>query len=166
MKGIEYVPIGLIHTPFKEARGTPIQPAGAKGIAGTVEVFEPFRDGLKDLAGFSHVVLLYHFHRTQGYKLHVVPYMDTVERGLFATRAPRRPNPIGLSVVRLRSIESGTLHVENADMLDGSPLLDIKPYVPEFDTQTDFRSGWLEEPRKSVSEQRADNRFAQGQSEG
>ena len=106
------------------------------------------------------VVLLYHLHRSEGYKLRVVPFMDTVERGLFATRAPKRPNPIGLSVVQLDRIEDAVLHVQNVDILDGTPLLDIKPYVPEFDSPAEFRAGWLEEARKTVSDRRADDRFS------
>jgi tRNA-Thr(GGU) m(6)t(6)A37 methyltransferase TsaA len=124
-----------------------------------VEVFEEFRAGLKDLDGFSHIVLLYVFHRSEGFALHVVPFMDTQPRGLFATRAPKRPNPIGLSVVRLDRIEGGTLYVQNVDMLDGTPLLDIKPYVPEFDSPAHIRTGWLEEARKTVGRRQSDDRF-------
>lgn len=156
---IQLKPIGVIHTPFKELKGMPIQPAGAAGVEGTVEVFEEYRAGLKDLDGFSHVILLYHFHRSEGFKLEVVPFMDTVPRGLFSTRAPRRPNPIGLSVVQLDRIENGVLHVRNVDILDGTPLLDIKPYVPEFDGPQNTRTGWLEEARKTVTKRRADDRF-------
>jgi tRNA-Thr(GGU) m(6)t(6)A37 methyltransferase TsaA len=137
----------------------PIQPAGAAGVKGTVEVFEEFQDGLQDLDGFSHVVLLYLFHRSEGYNLKVVPFMDTNPRGLFATRAPKRPNPIGLSVVRLDKIENGVLHIRNVDMLDGTPLLDIKPYVPEFDSQADVRTGWLAQARKMVGKRKSDDRF-------
>ena len=122
-------------------------------------MFDEFRAGLGDLDGFSHIVLLYHFHRSSGFDLEVVPFMDTRSRGLFATRAPRRPNPIGLSVVRLVRIEDGVLHVENVDILDGTPLLDIKPYVPEFDAPTPVSTGWLEQAGKTVSRRRADNRF-------
>ena len=156
---IEYTPIGIIHSPFKELENMPIQPAGAKGIQGMIEIFKDYRDGLKDLEGFSHIILLYHFHRSQGFKLHVVPFMDTELRGLFATRAPRRPNPIGLSVVELDKIENGVLYIRNMDILDGTPLLDIKPYVPEFDTPTDIRLGWLEQVRKTVSHRKSDDRF-------
>ena len=137
----------------------PIQPAGGDGVEGTVEVFEQYRAGLKDLDGFSHIVLLCHFHRSQGFSLHVVPYMDSKVRGVFATRAPKRPNPIGLSVVQLDRIEDGVLHIRNLDILDGTPLLDIKPYVPEFDSPVEVRTGWLEEARKTVSKQTSDNRF-------
>ncbi len=157
---IEFNPIGVIHTPYTEPKGMPIQPAGAAGVQGTVEVFEAYRGGLADLDGFSHIVLLYHFHKSDGYKLRVVPFMDTVERGLFATRAPKRPNAIGLSVVQLDRIENGVLHVQNVDIVDGTPLLDIKPYVPEFDSPAEIRTGWLDEARKTVSDRCADERFA------
>ncbi|MFO7555130.1 MAG: tRNA (N6-threonylcarbamoyladenosine(37)-N6)-methyltransferase TrmO [Desulfobacterales bacterium] len=156
---IEYQPIGVIHSPFKKIEGMPIQPVGAAGVMGTVEVFEAYRAGLKDLDGFSHILLLYHFHRVQGFSLYVVPFMDSKARGLFSTRAPRRPNPIGLSVVRLHGIEEGVLHIENVDVLDGTPLLDIKPYVPEFDPRGEVRTGWLEEAGKIVSSRKSDNRF-------
>lgn len=156
---IEFSPIGVIHSPFMDLTGMPIQPAGAAGVRGTVKVFEEFRAGLKDLDGFSHIILLYHFHRGQGFKLHVVPFMDSQPRGLFATRAPKRPNPIGLSVVRLCGIEDTVLQIENVDVLDGTPLLDIKPYVPEFDAQTEVQIGWLEEVRRNVSDRKSDDRF-------
>jgi tRNA-Thr(GGU) m(6)t(6)A37 methyltransferase TsaA len=156
---IEYASIGIIHSPFTEPEGMPVQPAGAKGVKGAVEVFEAFQGGLKDLDGFSHVVLLYHFHRSRGFSLHVVPFMDSKPRGLFATRAPKRPNPIGLSVVRLEKIEDGVLHIRNVDILDGTPLLDIKPYVPKFDALKKVRTGWLQKAGKTVSGRRSDHRF-------
>ncbi|MBU1699009.1 MAG: tRNA (N6-threonylcarbamoyladenosine(37)-N6)-methyltransferase TrmO [Candidatus Eisenbacteria bacterium] len=155
----ELKPIGTIHSPFKELNGMPIQPAGAAGVKGTVDIFEEYRAGLKDLDGFSHIILLYQFHRSQGFNLQVVPFMDSEPRGLFATRAPRRPNPIGLSVVQLDKIENGLLQIQNVDILDGTPLLDIKPYVPEFEAQVKVRTGWLETARKTVSHRRADDRF-------
>ena len=156
---IEFKPIGIIHTPFTTLENMPIQPAGAAGVQGTVEIFEEYLAGLKDLDRFSHIILLYHFHRSQGFRLQVVPFMDTKPRGVFATRAPKRPNPIGLSIVALDGIEGGILHVQNVDMLDGTPLLDIKPFVPEFDSQTDIRTGWLEEARKTVATRSSDDRF-------
>jgi tRNA-Thr(GGU) m(6)t(6)A37 methyltransferase TsaA len=156
---IEMNPIGVIHTPFKQLEGMPIQPAGAIGVKGVVEVFEEFRAGLKDLDGFSHIILLYIFHRCQGFKLEVIPFMDAQPRGLFATRAPNRPNPIGLSTVQLDRIENGNLEVQNVDILDGAPLLDIKPYVPEFDSHAQIRTGWLEQARKTVDNRKSDNRF-------
>ena len=156
---IDFAPIGVIHSPFSEPEGMPIQPPGAAGIQGTVEVFEDFRKGLKDLDGFSHIILLYFFHRSQGFRLRIVPFMDREPRGLFATRAPKRPNPIGLSVVQLDRIEDGVLHIQNVDILDGTPLLDIKPYVPEFDAQGKVRTGWLEKAKKTVSSRKSDARF-------
>lgn len=156
---IEFTPIGIVHSPFKELEDMPIQPAGAKGVKGTVEVFEDFQPGLQDLDGFSHIILLYCFHRSQGYKLKVIPFLDSVHRGLFATRAPNRPNPIGLSVVRLDSIEEGLLHIRNIDILDNTPLLDIKPYVPEFDVQENVRTGWLEKISQKAAYRKSDDRF-------
>jgi tRNA-Thr(GGU) m(6)t(6)A37 methyltransferase TsaA len=156
---LELKPIGIVHTPFTKTEGMPIQPAGAAGVHGTVEVFEKYRAGLKDLDGFSHIILLYYFHRSQGFDLHVVPFMDEKPRGLFATRAPKRPNPIGLSVVQLDKIDKGTLYIQNVDILDGTPLIDIKPYIPEFDRHTYIRTGWLEQARKTVKDRKADDRF-------
>ena len=156
---IRFRPIGVIHTPFTEPQGMPIQPAGGAGVEGVVEVHEEYRAALKDLDGFSHLILLYHFHRSPGFKPHVVPFMDTEPRGLFATRAPSRPNPLGLSVVRLNRIENGVLSIENVDIIDGTPLLDIKPYVPAFDEQVDVRTGWLEQAGESVSRRESDDRF-------
>ena len=156
---ISYRPIGTIHSPFTNIEGMPIQPTGASGIQGTVEVFPEFVEGLKDLEGFSHVILLYHFHRVEGAKLVVTPFMDFQPHGVFATRAPKRPNPIGLSIVRLLRIEQNILHIENVDILDGTPVLDIKPYVPEFDQPPADRVGWLEQPKGKVQSKRSDGRF-------
>jgi tRNA-Thr(GGU) m(6)t(6)A37 methyltransferase TsaA len=156
---IEYRPIGVVHSPFTELKGMPIQPSRAKDIAGTVEVFPEFQEGLKDLIGFSHIVLLYHFHMVTGYTLQVVPFLDSELRGLFATRAPKRPNPIGLSVVRLEGIQAGVLSVLDLDILEGTPVLDIKPYVTEFDGRTDVRIGWLEAARIEEREALSDDRF-------
>jgi len=159
IENIVYRPIGIIHTPFKEVENMPIQPSGAAGIHGTVELFPEFTEGLKDLDGFSHLILLYHFHQSRGHKLIVTPFLDSEPRGVFATRAPKRPNPIGLSIVRLVRIRGSTLDIENVDILDGTPLLDVKPYVPEFDYQEDCRIGWLEQVRGMVRERRSDDRF-------
>ncbi|MGD9137700.1 MAG: tRNA (N6-threonylcarbamoyladenosine(37)-N6)-methyltransferase TrmO [Desulfobacterales bacterium] len=156
---IELKPIGVIHTPFTVLEGMPIQPAGAAGIRGTVEVFDEYHAGLKDLDGFSHIILLYHFHRSHGFKLHVVPFLDTKPRGLFATRAPKRPNPIGISVVQLDKVETGVLHIKNVDIVDGTPLIDIKPYVQEFDSPQEIRTGWLDKAKKKVSGRKSDERF-------
>ncbi|MEZ5358092.1 MAG: tRNA (N6-threonylcarbamoyladenosine(37)-N6)-methyltransferase TrmO [Candidatus Zixiibacteriota bacterium] len=160
MESIFYRPIGILHTPFPEPKGVPIQPNRGKGIKGTVEVFDEFVEGLADLNGFSHIILLTHLHRSTEYKLKVVPFLDEVERGVFATRAPRRPNPIGLSVVQLISIERNILHIEDIDIVDGTPLLDIKPYVSSFDKETEYRTGWLEKKTGPDSEhKKADGRF-------
>ena len=156
---INYQPIGIIHTPYKTREGMPIQPAGAKGIKGTVEIFSEFQEGLKDIEGFSYIFLLFHFHQVSGSKLTVIPFLDTQPRGVFATRAPTRPNPIGISIVRLKHREGNILHIENVDILDGTPLLDIKPYVAKFDRYPAERSGWLENAKEKVSEKKSDDRF-------
>ena len=137
----------------------PIQPKGAVGVNGTVELFQEFRTGLKDIDGFSHIILLYLFHRSQGFNLQVIPFMDTTSRGVFATRAPRRPNPIGMSVVQLDRMENGILHIRNVDILDGTPLLDIKPFVPEFDCPREVRTGWVANSKDEVSAKKSDDRF-------
>lgn len=153
-------PIGTIHSPYSEREGMPIQPKGAEAVPGTVELLPEFEEGLKDLDGFSHVILLYHFHRSEGYSLTVTPFMDTEKRGLFSTRAPKRPNPIGLSIVRLVAVQNSTLHIMGVDVLDGTPLLDIKPYAPAFDLPSgEIRSGWLEKKEGDVTGKRADGRF-------
>ena len=156
---IKFDPIGVIHTPFKNLEGMPIQPSGAAGMKGVVELFEEYRPGLKDLEGFSHVILIYLFHDSSGFDLQVVPFLDSQTRGLFATRAPKRPNPIGISVVQLDRVENGMLHVQNVDILDNTPLLDIKPYVPEFDAPENVRIGWLEKAKKDAYTKRSDDRF-------
>lgn len=156
---ISYKPIGTIHSPFGGIEQVPIQPAAASGIRGTVEVFPEFAAGLQDLNGFSHIILLYHFHRVTQVKLTVVPFLDDEPHGVFATRAPSRPNPIGLSVVRLLGIEGNVLTIENVDIIDGTPLLDMKPYVPAFDLDEVERTGWLEANGKRLKEKRSDDRF-------
>lgn len=159
MQEIQYRPIGIIHSPFKRPHGVPIQPKAAERVKGTVEVFDEFKEGLADLDGFSHVILIYHFHLSEGYTLKVKPFLDDVLRGLFATRAPRRPNPIGVSVVPLVRIDGATLHVSNLDIIDGTPLLDIKPYVPEFDREVDIRVGWLTGKSRRAKDTFSDDRF-------
>ncbi|MBW1646333.1 MAG: tRNA (N6-threonylcarbamoyladenosine(37)-N6)-methyltransferase TrmO [Deltaproteobacteria bacterium] len=156
---MEYQPIGIIHSPFQEPAGMPIQPAAAGDTEGKVEIFPEFSAGLKDLEGFSHLILIYHFHRSQGYRLQVVPFLDTEPRGVFATRAPKRPNPIGISVVRLQGVDGRTLAVSSVDILDGTPLLDIKPYVPDFAPGGEVRIGWLEKNRRTIRQRQADDRF-------
>ena len=126
---ISYRPIGVIHSPFQTIEGMPIQPAGAAGVQGSVEVWPEFAAGLQDLEGFSHIILLYHFHRVKEARLIVTPFMDTQPRGVFATRAPKRPNPIGVTVAELLTVENNVLHVRGLDALNGTPVLDLKPYL-------------------------------------
>jgi tRNA (adenine37-N6)-methyltransferase len=159
MPGLTCFPIGVIRSPFEEITGMPIQARGAEGVPGRVELDEELVGGLKDLQGFSHIVLIYHFHLSEGYSLEVKPFLDDRPHGVFATRAPRRPNPIGISVVRLVRVEGHVLHIEDVDVVDGTPLLDIKPYVPEFDVRRAERIGWLEGKAGRVKETRADERF-------
>ena len=161
MKEIVYEPIGTIHTPFEKLEGMPVQPSGAKGIEGWVEVDPRYEEALSDLDGFSHIFLIYHLHESSGYSLRVVPCLDTVKSGLFSTRAPRRPNAIGISVVRLKRVDGNRVYVMDVDMLDGTPLLDIKPCVREFDISEDIKIGWLEGKARRASNQKSDNRFSE-----
>jgi len=160
MESIILKPIGVIHSPFTDPKSMPIQPVSQNSAAGRIEVFPEFTAGLKDVEGFSHVLLLYHFHRSRAYSLVVTPFLDTEPRGLFATRAPNRPNPIGISLVRLVRIEGPRLHVENIDVIDGTPLLDIKPHVPDFDCAPGARIGWLEKAAAEMRKKVADDRFS------
>lgn len=155
---LELQPIGTVHSPFPEPVGVPIQPSRAEGAGGTVELLPEFQDGLADLDGFSHIVLVTWLHRSVGYRLKTVPFLDTEKRGLFSTRSPRRPNPIGLSVVRLLDVSGCTLKVADLDLVDGTPVLDIKPYIDEFDRRPESRSGWL--GRSKVKRNKADGRFS------
>jgi tRNA-Thr(GGU) m(6)t(6)A37 methyltransferase TsaA len=159
MNEIKYKPIGVIHSPFKEPQGTPIQPQGAKGIDGTVEVFPEYAEGLKDIEGFSHIILIYHFHLSKKSTLKVKPYMDNESHGVFAMRGPSRPNPIGISAVRLLGVEENIVHIQDVDIVDGTPLLDIKPYVPEFDIREVEKTGWLEKNVHKLSRSKDDGRF-------
>ena len=149
-----YQPIGIIRSGHLEADKTPIQPAYAQGCKGRAEIFPEFAEGLRDLEGFSHLYLIYHFHHAGHVKLSVKPFLQDVVRGLFATRAPCRPNPIGLSIVRLVKIEGTTLHLEDVDILDGTPLLDIKPYTAKFDCITTTRNGWQDAVDNGTAMQR------------
>ena len=159
MVQFNYRPIGVIHSPFKDLDGTPIQPIGGMGIQAEVEIFPDYVEGLRDLDGFSHIILLYHCHLSQAYKLTVKPFLDDVQRGLFATRAPARPNPIGMSLVRLTRIENATLFVEDIDIIDQTPLLDIKPFVPDFDVRKAQKTGWLEKKAQNAEKISDDGRF-------
>jgi len=142
---IHYRPIGVIHSAHLEQGKTPIQPVFAQDCNGIVELFPEYETGLSDLEGFSHLILIYHFHRAPAVHLRVKPFLLDVEKGLFATRAPGRPNPIGLSIVKLDRREGCLLHISGVDTLDGTPLLDIKPYVSRFDCKAGVRCGWQED---------------------
>jgi tRNA-Thr(GGU) m(6)t(6)A37 methyltransferase TsaA len=154
-----YTPIGTIHSPYTDIAGMPIQPSGARGVRGTIEIRNDLCEGLLDLDGFSHIILLYALHRCTGYSLTVTPFLDPAPHGVFATRSPKRPNAIGFSVVRLMGVDGCVLTIENVDILDGTPLLDIKPYVPAFDAHTDTRHGWFEHIAKNAETVRSDDRF-------
>jgi tRNA-Thr(GGU) m(6)t(6)A37 methyltransferase TsaA len=160
MREVVYRPIGVVHSPFKAPQDVPIQSVAAKGVIGHVEVSKEYVEGLRDVEGFSHLILIYHFHLAQNYSLLVKPFMDKRLRGVFSTRAPSRPNPIGVSIVRLTSIDDNVLHIQDVDIIDGTPLLDIKPFVPEFDQRTAEKIGWLTEKVDKLHSSRDDGRFA------
>ena len=156
----DFKSIGVVHSPFNVSVGMPIQPVFAEGAEGTVEVLPQYADGLRDLEGFERIWLIYWLHKAPPGPLRVIPFRDTTERGVFATRAPCRPNAIGLSCVCLLAIAGNVLTIGGMDILDGTPLLDIKPYVPKFDAFTNSRAGWCD--RSPVtSRTHADDRFAQ-----
>jgi len=161
VKKIKFEPIGVIHSPFEQPVGTPIQPAGAEKVKGTITVLPKYTQALADLDGFSHILILYHFHLAREFRPTTKPFLDDKPRGLFATRSPNRPNPIGLSVVKLDKIEGSTLYISNVDIVDGTPLLDIKPYVPDFDpaTHNDIRIGWLTGKSPKARTKKSDHRF-------
>jgi tRNA (adenine37-N6)-methyltransferase len=153
-------PIGIIHTPFTDIKDMPIQPFVAEGVKAYIELFPEFVEGLTDLSGFSHISLIYQFHKIKGYNLMVKPFMDNVEHGIFATRSPKRPNAIGLSTVKLLSIEGNIIHIEMVDMLNGTPLIDIKPFYSKFDNRLNTQSGWLENQNNITQKNlRSDERF-------
>jgi tRNA (adenine37-N6)-methyltransferase len=159
LSDIIYHPIGVVHSPFKDLAGMPVQPSGEASAPGSVEIYPEYAPGLKDLEGFSHVILIYHFHRAASWKLSVTPFLGSEPHGIFATRAPTRPNPIGISIVRLANIEGNILNIDQLDILDGTPLLDVKPYVPGFDESVDARIGWLEGVIGKLKKTRSDARF-------
>ena len=152
---IRYRPIGVIHTRFRDKQDAPIQGVFGREAKGEVEVFPQFAAGLKDIEHFSHLVLIYHFHRAEGYDLITKPFLEDKERGIFSVRHFKRPNPIGFSVVKLESVRGNVLTVSEVDILDGTPLLDIKPLVPLFDHRMDAIAGWLENPRLDMSKGKA-----------
>ena len=161
MNPITLSPIGIIHTIYTSKTGVPIQPAYSEPKSkGRVEVFPEFKEGIADLDGFSHIILIYYFHKSSGYALRTKPYLEDIERGVFSTRAPRRPNPIGVSTVPLEKVENNILHVSHVDILDGTPLLDIKPYVPHFDESKEVSIGWLTGRADKIRKHLSDDRFS------
>ncbi|MCK3683442.1 tRNA (N6-threonylcarbamoyladenosine(37)-N6)-methyltransferase TrmO [Maribellus sp. YY47] len=160
LKSVNLTVIGKILTAHDEIANMPIQPNGAEDQVGIAEVYPEFEEGLMDLDGFSHIILLYHFHGQQGYQLVVKPFMDDTEHGVFATRSPKRPGAIGMSVVRLLKTEGNKIYFEGADMLNETPLIDIKPFFRMFDNRPDAVSGWLEgKDEEHIKKVRSDNRF-------
>ena len=160
MKKIEYSPIGIIRTPFRDPEGTPIQASGARGVKGKVEIFPEYLEGLQDLEDFSHIILIYHFHLAKASQLLAKPFLDDEEHGIFAIRGPARPNPIGISTVRLDKIKDNVLSITDVDIVDQTPLLDIKPYVPEFDQREVSKVGWLKMKVDRLPHSIDDGRFA------
>lgn len=155
-------PIGTIKTPFFKLENMPTQPYGAKDTLAKVIVNEDYQEGLKDLDGFSHIYLIYYFHKIKEHKLSVVPFNDkmNMQRGVFSTRTPVRPNKIGLSKVRIESVEGNVITVRGIDILDGTPLLDIKPYIENFDVvYGDVSSGWMTSSKEDIEQKKSDNRF-------
>ncbi|MEA4957889.1 tRNA (adenine(37)-N6)-methyltransferase [bioreactor metagenome] len=161
MNKIEFTPIGTVHSPFDELEGMPIQPIGARGIKGEIHLRDDLIPGLKDLDGFSHLTLVYYLHKVKGYSLEVKPFLDNDHHGVFATRSPRRFNPIGISVVKLDSVKDNIIEISNVDILNGTPLLDIKPYVPQLyeDTCKDLKIGWFEDKHENAENTKSDDRF-------
>ncbi|MFT3753101.1 MAG: tRNA (N6-threonylcarbamoyladenosine(37)-N6)-methyltransferase TrmO [Paludibacter sp.] len=160
MEDLIIKPIGVIHTPHTDVKDMPIQPIAAEGIKGYIELLPEYVNGLKDIESFSHLTLFYHFHKINGYELVVTPFMDTEKRGIFATKAPKRPNAIGLSTVKLIAVEGNILYIEQVDMLDGTPLIDIKPFYPRYDNRENVRIGWLEKNKDlPLDKLRSDERF-------
>lgn len=155
----EITPIGTIHSPHHSIEDMPIQPKGAYDVEGYIIVDEKYIDGLQDIEGFSHIYLLYSFHEVTRTELLVTPFMDNQTRGVFATRSPLRPNHIGISIVKIKRVEGNKVVIEGVDILDGTPLLDIKPYIAKFDTVKESTSGWLQASDEEIRKKRSDNRF-------
>lgn len=156
---IEFESIGTIYTPFESLEKMPIQPTGAEQVEGKIVLKPEYEKGLKDVDGFSHLILIYLFHGSDGFNLEVVPFLDKQKRGLFSTRAPKRPNPVGLSVVKLEQVKGAELFITGIDVLNKTPLIDIKPYVPKFDVRPDAKAGWLEAAQKEAVSRKSDDRF-------
>jgi tRNA-Thr(GGU) m(6)t(6)A37 methyltransferase TsaA len=160
MREVVYKPIGVVHSPFKAPQDVPIQSVAAREVIGYVEVAGEYVEGLRDVEGFSHLILVYHCHLAQKYSLLVRPFLDERLHGVFSTRAPSRPNPVGASIVRLTKKEKNILHIQDVDIIDGTPLLDIKPFVPHFDQRKAAKIGWLTGKVDKMHSSRDDGRFA------
>lgn len=156
---VTVTPIGIVHSEFTSKVGVPIQTASAPQLCAELEVFPAYAAGLRDLEGFEYLILLTHMHQAAGEPLEVVPFLDSAAHGVFATRSPMRPNRIGLSIVRLVSIQGPILHFEGNDMIDGTPILDIKPYVPAFDVRQTDRIGWFAAKLDQLPNKRSDDRM-------
>ncbi len=157
---INFSPIGYFRTPFTEIKGMPIQPLGAADVEGHIAVLPDYMAGLKDLDGFSHLIVLYHLHQITGHDLVVQPFLDIEKHGIFATRSPKRPNPIGLSVMRLLRVSGREIYLQGVDVLDQTPVIDIKPYVADFDQCDADRFGWFEGKSSNARHHQSDERFA------
>ncbi|WP_027182780.1 tRNA (N6-threonylcarbamoyladenosine(37)-N6)-methyltransferase TrmO [Desulfovibrio inopinatus] len=160
---IVFSPIGFVESPHVKLEGMPIQPRGAKGIQGRLILDPELAQGLHDLDGFSHIIVLYYFHKSEGYDLLVKPFLDTATHGVFATRAPRRPNPLGLSILRVIDVTDNIVTVEDIDIHNGTPIIDIKPYVAAFDDCKADCFGWMDGKKEEVREARSDSRFVSPQ---
>jgi len=160
MNSLNLTMIGEINTPWTTIENMPIQPHGAEGVAGTIKIYDEFVEGLTDIEGFSHLILLYKLHKVTDYELSVIPFMDKQHRGIFATRSPKRPNAIGISTVELIRREGNLLYISGVDMLNGTPLFDIKPFYEKFDNRFNTRQGWLEnKDEEQIMTTRSDKRF-------
>lgn len=159
---VTFRPIGVIRSEHNSADATPIQPVYARDCLGRAEILPEFAEGLADIEGFSHVYLLYWLHRAEAPRLRMKPFLQDVERGIFATRAPCRPNPIGLSLVRLLRREGNVLHLAGVDVLDGTPLLDLKPFAPRYDTVENSRGGWTEQIDEATARRRGRRDYRKG----
>jgi tRNA (adenine37-N6)-methyltransferase len=159
MQSIVYKPIGFVHSAYSQPEGTPIQSAFAQNTGAVIVLCPQYREGLDGLEGFSHIYILYHLHLVGNKGLKVTPFLDDKPHGIFATRSPARPNPIGISVVALEKIEGNRLYINNVDILDGTPVLDIKPYLPRFDCFETSRNGWFENKQNLMSTACDDGRF-------
>jgi len=161
MNKVEFTCIGTIYSPFTELKGMPIQPIGAEGVKGEIHLNKNLTNGLKDIEGFSHLTLIYYLHKVNSYELEVKPFLDDKPHGIFATRSPKRPNPIGISVVKLNHIKKNIIYISNVDILSETPILDIKPYVPQLyeNTIKNLKIGWFKTNHEKAKNKKSDNRF-------